>query len=331
MTNYLASPMCRAMSRRPSGNTRGMLAGCVSMVFASLPAVAQERDGSSIPFSISVDGEPLAKGGTLRQGPTKAAAAAIGNQRRKTDVGLAAVDIQVKFDGLDVSPMLNISTIPVRRAYLPGETIDFLATANYPAFIRNAEIRIFEDSEEVAGKPVVIVPVAVNGEASWTMPAKEEKEKRFKYVLRVYDADRRYDETLPRTLARTSSELPQQETNTGRVGADEGAVTAPGMGEDNTALRNIPVHGGAVTIFGRHVPEGYLVKALGDTIPVDREHAFVVQRTCRPATTRWTWQYQVFQKVADWRSAGVSRYLETNGSMSGWRTLRSANALETTI
>ncbi|TXR49423.1 TonB-dependent receptor [Phyllobacterium endophyticum] len=270
--------MCRAMSRRPSGNTRGMLAGCVSMVFASLPAVAQERDGSSIPFSISVDGEPLAKGGTLRQGPTKAAAAAIGNQRRKTDVGLAAVDIQVKFDGLDVSPMLNISTIPVRRAYLPGETIDFLATANYPAFIRNAEIRIFEDSEEVAGKPVVIVPIAVNGEASWTMPAKEEKEKRFKYVLRVYDADRRYDETLPRTLARTSSELPQQETNTGRVGADEGTVTAPGMGEDYTALRNIPVHGGAVTIFGRHVPEGYLVKALGDTIPVDREHAFVVQR-----------------------------------------------------
>ncbi|MDR0251628.1 MAG: TonB-dependent receptor, partial [Brucellaceae bacterium] len=46
--------------------------------------------------------------------------------------------------------------------------------------------------------------------------------------------------------------------------------------------RNIPVRGGSVTIYGRNVPEQHQVQAFGETIPVDREHAFVVQRILPP-------------------------------------------------
>ncbi|MGH6859379.1 MAG: TonB-dependent receptor [Phyllobacterium sp.] len=170
----------------------------------------------------------------------------------------------------------------MRRAYRPGETVNFLASANYPAFIRRAEIRIFDGEDRITEAPVATVSVSVNGQASWLMPQLKDDTKRFKYVLRVYDADDRYDETVPRTLARTSSELPQ-DVNTGHVSGNEGSgAVAPGAEDDNTGLRNIPVHGGAVTVFGRNVPESYKVNVLGDSIPVDPERAFVLQRILPP-------------------------------------------------
>lgn len=245
------------------------------------PNVEQETgvDAGSIPFAISVDGDPLveSKRPKVAKIPTKEAAAEqSANGQRKADVGLSAVDIQVKFDGLDVKPMLNISTNPVRRSYKVGEPIRFLATANYPAFIQRSEIRIFESDVEVTDRPVVVVPVTVNGEAGWAMPQTRNDETRFKYVLRVYDGEGRYDETLPRPLARTDRELPPETPE--RI--EE--TVAPGMGEDYTGLRNIPVYGGAVTVYGRNVPEGYRVQALADAIPIDKDRAFVMQRILPP-------------------------------------------------
>ncbi|RCS23078.1 TonB-dependent receptor [Phyllobacterium salinisoli] len=250
------------------------------------PNVEEERpgEGGDIPFSISVDGEPVVESNdAARKATEKPASLAASktdhrrpaNQQRKTDVGLAAVDIQVKFDGLDARPILNVSTVPVRRAYNVGEPVRFLATANYPAFIARSEIRIFEADEALTGKPVSVIPVAVNGEAGWVMPETEKDETRFKYVLRVYDGEGRYDETLPRAIARTDKELPEEDTRITDA-------PAPGMGEDNTGSRNIKVHGGAVTVYGRNVPEGYQVRALDGIVPLDRNQAFVVQRILPP-------------------------------------------------
>lgn len=242
-----------------------------------------EQDGSAgggdIPFSISVDGQPLVeskqpegKAGATKQTTGQKQSA---DMQRETDVGMNAVDIQVKFDGLDVQPMLNISTIPVRRAYKAGEQIVFLATANYPAFIEHSEIRIFAEEDDKKAKLITTIPVKINGQAGWVMPAMQpltgNAEPRYTYVLRVYDSKGRYDETLPRSLVRTSRDLkPEQEV------PFEGV--APGMGDDFTALRNIPVQGGAVTVYGRNVPDGYQVRVLNDTIPIDTNRAFVMQR-----------------------------------------------------
>lgn len=247
------------------------------------PNVEQEEpvNTGDIPFSISVDGVPLDKS-TNPASPDKAKITEHGklpNWQRRTDVGLSSVDIQVKFDGLDIRPTLNISTTPVRRAFHIGDEVRFLATSNYPAFIEHSEIRIYEYIEKQSREktePIAVIPVSINGEASWTMGKAEDDDGRFKYILRVYDAQGRYDETLPRTLARTERELPPE---------DKGKISdapAPGMGEDNTKLRNIQINGGSVTVYGRNVPEGYQVRTLNDVAPIDRNHAFVLQRILPP-------------------------------------------------
>ncbi|WP_420963090.1 TonB-dependent receptor [Brucella sp. IR073] len=239
---------------------------------APAPNTEQESAGeeSEISFSISVDGETLAESGKKTEpGKTQA------DKQRRTDTGLAAVDIQVKFDGLEAKPILNVSTTPIRRAYKAGETVRFLATSNYPAFITRSEIRIIEADKPLRDDPVATIPVAINGEAEWVMPETENDKTRFKYVLRVYDNEGRYDETLPRTIARTERELPKEDTKVTDA-------PAPGMGEDNTGSRNIQVNGGAVTVYGRNVPEGYQVKALDGIVPLDKNQSFVVQRILPP-------------------------------------------------
>lgn len=268
-----------------SANRGAVLEGSLAVKSARIaPNVEQEKPGETgnVPFSISVDGEQVVASkkpgisGSIYAKRSQNTSEKTPNLQRKADVGLSAVDIQIKFDGLDVKPVLNVSTTPVRRSYHVGEPVKFLATSNYPAFITRSEIRIFEAKDQITEKPVAIIPVTVNGEADWVMPQTKNDETRFKYLVRVYDDNGRYDETMPRSLARTDQELPPE--NKGKA-AD---VVAPGMGDDNTGLRNIQVYGGAVTVYGRDVPEGYQVRALNDSIPVDSDRTFVMQRILPP-------------------------------------------------
>lgn len=225
-------------------------------------------DAGALPFVISVDGEVVdASGPSVREAAPKRQA----DRQRRADVDLDSVDIQIKFDGFEATPLLNVSTAPVRRAYRDGEAVEFLATSNYPGFIERAEIRIhaIRDGKQVEA-PLAVVPVAINDRAVWVMPDGAGTDT-FSYVLRVYDARGRFDETAPLTLVRSSR----------LAGPGQDAV-APGMGEDRTAVRNIKVHGGAVTIHGSNIPAGYAVGAFGEVIPVDREGRFVVQRILPP-------------------------------------------------
>jgi hypothetical protein len=211
-------------------------------------------------FSVSVDGEHVA--GTVVPK----------DLQRKADLALEAVDIQVKFDGLDVKPILNVSTFPVRKTYHVGDNIDFLASSNYPAWIAKSEIRLFKSGEEKTGQVAYVIPVSPLGAASWRMPKNVPSE--MVYVLRVTDADGRFDETAPRALSLGSGAITPHEST--------GDAIAPGYGEDHTATRNIPVYGGAVTVYGRNVPNGNRVMALGEPVPVDNDNSFVMQRILPP-------------------------------------------------
>ncbi|WP_421694775.1 TonB-dependent receptor [Aestuariivirga sp.] len=219
---------------------------------------AQEAGGTEM-FSISVDGEHVA--GTPMP-PDK---------QRKTDVALEGADIQVKYDGLNAKPILNAATTSSRRSFAVGEEVEFLASSNYPGYIARQEIRIFATGRHAPAEPVAVVKVNAQGKALWTMPdaAVTAGLNDFAYVLRVYDAKGRFDETRPLTLARRSA----LETK-----PEEEGPTAPGYSDDNTSFRNIQVDGGAVTVAGRNVPGGAKVKVLGEEIPVDGEGSFVVQR-----------------------------------------------------
>ena len=219
--------------------------------------------GQPSPFVISVDGVTVDGSGIVT------------DERRKTDVGLAAVDIEVKFDGLGVTPVLNVSTAPIRSAYAAGETVTFLTSFNYPAFVARRELRIYKHGDVAKGEPYARLDVAPPGLAVWRMPADAPPE--MDYVFRVYDAEGRYDETVPLTLIRSERDLkPHQPVD---------AAVAPGYGEDRTAIRNIVVNGGAVTVYGKNVPAGHRVTVFDEPVPVDISNAFVVQRIL-PAGTR---------------------------------------------
>jgi hypothetical protein len=216
------------------------------------------QDGGAL-FSISVDGEHVA--GTKP----------LPDAQRKTDLALEHFDVQVKFDGLGAKPILNVSTMPVRRAYATGEAINFLASNNYPAWISSAEIRIFDVGDTRREAPIDIVSVSPEGAATWKMPS--QGSGKFVYVLRVTDGEGRFDETGALSLVRDDHFETQKM---------EGDSVAPGYGEDRTAIRNIPVYGGAVTVSGKNVPGGHGVTVMGDPIPVDNGGSFVVQRILPP-------------------------------------------------
>lgn len=231
-------------------------------------------DAGSIPFVISVDGKTVdgsePKPANIKQEQTAERQI---DKERKTDIDLRSVDIQIKFDGLEATPLLNVSTIPMKRSYAANEPVEFLATTNYPGFIERSEIRIHRvhDGKQIE-TPAAIIPVGTNVKAGWEMPA-DQGERDYTYVLRVYDAKGRFDETAPLTLARSEKQdQPERQL----------PAIAPGMGEDRTAMRNISVHGGAVTVYGRNIPVGYEVTAFGETIPLDREQQFVAQRILPP-------------------------------------------------
>ncbi|WP_176056602.1 TonB-dependent receptor [Brucella intermedia] len=244
--------------------------------------VATLYDRPAIPFMISVDGETVEKSTRPEgSGRRKAERLVAGEKQpalrpverqRQTDLDLSAVEIQVKFDGLEAGTLLNASTVPARKSFKAGDEVRFLATSNYPAFIERSEIRIYDVGKIANSEPVVILPVKVNDEAVWIMPQADSSE--FSYVLRVYDRQGRFDETAPLRISRTDRNLnPGQHTT---------KSNAPGAGEDRTAIKNIPVNGGAVTVYGRNVPSGYQVQAFGEAIPTDPKQAFVVQRILPP-------------------------------------------------
>ena len=234
---------------------RSVAMAAMLLILGGAPALAGPK-----PFVISVDG--VAVDGSAR----------ITDEARRTDVDLAATDIQVKFDGLGVAPILNVTTVPMRAAFRAGDTIRFSATLNYPAFVARRELRIVDHEGGAGRPPIAVLPVPETGAVDWVVPP--DAPARMTYVLRVYDADGRFDETLPLMLTRTDGTLEPH--------AQSGPTIAPGLGEDRTAVRNIPISGGAVTVYGKHVPQRHDVTVFGETVPVDPDGAFVVQRILPP-------------------------------------------------
>ena len=229
-------------------------------VVVSMPVGANEElekyNGSSpltgTGFSINVEGQAIAGE------PSKY------HRERKTDVALRDASIQVKYDGLEVTPTLNVATTDLRASYRAGDAVQFRTSLNYPHWVKRAEVRIYDSQDNLVAK----VPAPVNGVAGWTMPASGDAD--MKYVLRVYDGRGRFDETVPLPLRRTSRSFASHEK--------DAEIVAAGEGEDRTATRNIRVRGGVVTVYGENVPSGATVTVQGDPVVVDPNGKFVIQR-----------------------------------------------------
>ncbi len=219
-------------------------------------------DLGDLGFSISID--PVSPGNPRR---TIAGETVAQGDTREVDRIFQDLGIQLSYDGLGAKQKLNVSTTDMRRSYVAGETVSFRASTNYPAWIDHAELRI-RDSD---GR-VTLVPIDPNGTANWTMPTSGGAD--LTYVLRVYDAAGRYDETAGLPLSRTATRLDDA--------ALDGPIVAAGEGEDRTARRTIPVRGGAVTVTGLDVPQGTAITVMGEPVVLDLRRGFFMQRILPP-------------------------------------------------
>ncbi|PTX53841.1 hypothetical protein C8N43_3884 [Litoreibacter ponti] len=201
-------------------------------------------------FSISIDGDTLV--GDAR----------VEDLTRQTDIALSNADVQVKFDGLGATPALDLAITGDARDYKAGDTITFRSKLNYPAYVARGEVRIIDYSSRSGPRVVAVVPVAPNGTVSLAVPEGRD----LVAVHRVYDARGRFDETEALGLS-----LDQR-------GDGDVILAEVEEGTDRTAIRRIPVSGGAVTVYGTGVREGATVRTLGETITPAPDGSFVVQR-----------------------------------------------------
>ena len=219
--------------------------------------LASRLADTEAPFRISIDGVPQEAIGVIDP-----------DLQRCTDLTLEAGELQLRYDPLDQTPVLNAHAWP--NAIARGQPVEFHAYANYVAFIDRAEIRIFHAGASPQGKPLVVLPVSLGGFARWT--PQDASIEAVDYVLRVYDRQGRFDETRPKRLG--IAERPNPPADADRRERERLA----GYGENSLALRNIPLRGGAVTVNGDGIRPGERVIFLGAEVPVDANGRFAARQ-----------------------------------------------------
>ena len=210
-----------------------------------------------------------ATGGSLAQAQSQSAFTwGDVDEAAQTDRALSEAKIQIKYDGINAVPQLNVSVNTGDVVASRQESVSFQTYWNYGAFINHAEVRIFPANKSVRDEHLLILPVQ-NGVA--VMPANNEIPDDLIYVVRAYDADGNYDETEAKllTLVDNISEVSIVDTIEGKKLA--------GYGIDRTAVRNIQVKGGSVTVLGRDVGSTGEVSVLGQSVPTDSLGQFAVQ------------------------------------------------------
>lgn len=215
--------------------------------------------GAAGPFRVSIDGEGEG-GDDLRA-----------DRQRRQDIALAGSDVRVQATAFDVRPVLSIVAYqPVIRA---GDAVRFFTLSNYAAYIDRAEVRIFRADQSVEETPLTVIPVRLGEPVLWTTERDQPGEHRYRYVLRVYDAEGRYDQTSALTLDVTHA-----------VNVAKPDIHAGPLFENMRVVDAISVKGAAVTLSGEVEDAATRVTAFGTVVPVDRTGRFMVQQIV-PADT----------------------------------------------
>ena len=218
---------------------------------------------------ISVDGKPL-------DDPNKS----IPDVQRCTDVALDKAKIEFKFDNLRAEPRLNVTAWPrsIRYQDLPEtefaeDLVRFRLYTNYHAFIKQAEVRVFDEGRSVNDTPLAVIPLDGEGLAEWR-PAFESFSapvRKLVYLARVYDADGNFDETTAQPLWVVDQVEPPA------AGVNPSKELLAGYGGSRIARRNIPLSGGTVQAYGSAIPGEHRVWLAGYPAPVDGKGSCIAE------------------------------------------------------
>ena len=140
---------------------------------------------NGIPFQISVDGVPI--DGSLGTAE---------DDQRTVDVALDRMDVQLTFDGLKLDKAANIQAN--KAGAKVGEEVVFTPYWNYGSFIERAEVRIFTADTNTDGNPLTVLNLPAGRSVGWAIPTGVDTD--LKYVLRLYNKNNRFDETIAHEL-----------------------------------------------------------------------------------------------------------------------------------
>ncbi len=237
------------------------------------------------PFRITVDGRPI----------EETEATHIADRQRCTDVALEKTELQIQPENLELKPALAVAVWPpVIAIHDDQETFDtenitqFQAYSNYLAYIERAEVRLFKPTDNAKSTPLAVVPLDDKLKGEWqyndTLFSKTktslldddtdliERPDELIYIVRVYNKDGLYDETVPRSLwLKNSLQIPLAEQNKDR------ALLAA-YGENMLNKQRIKLDGGTVKVNGINVPDAHNVYVMGRLIPVDTTGKFVTEQ-----------------------------------------------------
>lgn len=218
---------------------------------------------------ITVDGKPV-------DDPGKCSS----DVQRCTDVALDKADIQFKHDSLKLVPRLNVTAWPraIRYQDLTETAFDesrvgFRMYSNYRSFIARAEVRLFEEAQSTRDNPLAVIEVDADGMAQWQaqFDTYSAKGRKLKYVLRVYDDKKQFDETRSQSLWVVNELTPPLDDS------DPEKELLVGYGESRIAFHNIGLHGGTVQAQGTNIPKAHQVWMAGYQVPVDSEGRFIAE------------------------------------------------------
>lgn len=210
--------------------------------------------------------------------------------------------IWVVEDPVLLEPSLSVSAtdkVALKDGAL-STPVNFNVYTNYAAFLKRGELRIYAPRDTARQKPLVVLPLALGQTRSqvdltWdgvlpqgTPPLR--RGDRLQYVLRVYDAQERWDETRAgaievvsdvekvQSLDALRASLGQQvQLQAERAGQNlqDYAIGQTNFGNSNLVAQNIPLFGSRIRVRGQDIPEGVQVKINAQVVPIDSERKFV--------------------------------------------------------
>ncbi len=231
--------------------------------------VATENPFALNLMRITVDGKPV-------DDPGKS----IPDVQRCTDLALDRAQVRFKHSSLEQEPRLNVTAWPrsvryrdVSETPFAENRVDFRLYTNYRSFIDRAEVRIFAEQQSVRETPLAIREMNSAGLTHW-LPDFETytaSGRTLKYLVRVYDQDGRFDETIPQPLWLIDQVAPNV------VAANPHKELLAGYGASRIASQNIPLRGGTIQAQGQAVPDGHSVWLAGYAVPVDGQGNFIAE------------------------------------------------------